>query len=366
MLPLFKNPINSTPYVATTLLVLSLISILFFNFYERFESTGPELLKNTTFDNLMSGWRHSQSGISTSIPEKKVRLHSNDSNVPIHITQVITDLQPHRQYKFTFYTKTRDVEYGKNPWMTARVVLISYSQSDPSLRSSTHVVANLLGDNEWANNLAIFTTEPDMENLRISAQLATGTFWIKEMSLRMVEEIKDYQIYRKLIAALWICASLWIAASMIRLARRNNHEFAVIIFALIILFATLMPATVKENINNYFLHLPDNAETLIKLNTDTAVFKIKPYLPTSDIFKIGHFFMFFILAITALLQKSYPVLRTTILVNLLLFALVTEIFQLFVAGRNAQLGDLLIDIAGIAAGTTLFYIIRHRLSSDSR
>jgi len=53
----------------------------------------------------------------------------------------------------------------------------------------------------------------------------------------------------------------------------------------------------------------------------------------------------------------------------LLFSLPTEVLQLiFVNGRNAQLGDLIIDGAGAPTGLLSYYIVRYiRLfSSDLR
>jgi len=63
--------------------------------------------------------------------------------------------------------------------------------------------------------------------------------------------------------------------------------------------------------------------------------------------------MFAILAAAVFYRRPYPVADTRMLIYLLLFALVTEILQLFVIGRSAQIGDWLIDGAGIATGFTL-------------
>jgi VanZ family protein len=68
--------------------------------------------------------------------------------------------------------------------------------------------------------------------------------------------------------------------------------------------------------------------------------------------------MFAMLAVAALYRRPYPVSLARMLGYLFLFALVTEVLQLLVSGRSAQLGDVLIDSAGMITGLMLLRLMR--------
>jgi len=361
----FATLVNSETGKLAALLLLSIISVLFFNYYEKYENIGPEILQNTSFSKHSSEWSYSRSGVSPLTSENGFRLHTDDSNDLIQITRVVPVTRHNQQLRVSFDTKTLNIKHGPERWMTARVILAIYAQSEMSLRSPTHVLISLLGTNEWTHNEVVFTTGANTDSLKISAQLARakGTLWIKNISLQPVVVTESFQVYSKVIAFLWLCVIFWIAVPITLSSLRNKQEIIVVALALTIVVATLMPVTFKDCINSLLSSSSGNTETILKAHFDTAIFKFKPLIQIPDIFKTGHFFMFVMLSIAALQQKSYYQSRTVVLGYLLLFALLTEVLQLFVAGRNAQLGDLIIDSAGVATGTILYYISRCMLLS---
>ena len=116
-----------------------------------------------------------------------------------------------------------------------------------------------------------------------------------------------------------------------------------------------MPESIKEQIGSVLF--PSMVEIPAK-SPSSAIFKLTPLLPALDIYKSGHFIMFAMLAATAFHLKPYPSSRARMLGYLLLFAFVTEVLQLLVAGRSAQLGDVLIDSVGIATGWIVLHLVQ--------
>jgi len=352
--------IHSNTCKATILILLSISTILFFNYYEKYSIVGPELLQNINFDNQAAGWNYSRSGISISTSKKSVKLHSNVYNVSKHFNQTVNNITGYQRLRLTFDTKAQKVTPGNAVWMTARVHLVSYSQTDTALHSPTHVLTSLIGNSEWSHNEVVFVTPLKMPSLRVTVQLAkaTGTLWARNLSLQPVVKTNEYKTYRSAIALLWAGTVFWVVLPLLLSIQRKKKRLIVALLTLIIVFATLMPSTVKNNINNSLLDSDNTA--LLKIQFDTDVFKLKPYLLAPDIFKIGHFFMFSFLTVFALLYKSHTVSHTELIGYLLIFAATTEVLQLYLNGRNAQLGDIFIDSAGIMTGAIVFYIARFR------
>jgi VanZ family protein len=63
--------------------------------------------------------------------------------------------------------------------------------------------------------------------------------------------------------------------------------------------------------------------------------------------------MFALLTITLLVGRPFRVSIAGLVFYLVLFAGVSEVLQLFMVGRSAQLGDIAIDCGGILSGLVL-------------
>ena len=86
---------------------------------------------------------------------------------------------------------------------------------------------------------------------------------------------------------------------------------------------------------------------------DTVSFRFIPLIPTLDIYKFGHFIMFTLLATAIFGARLYRAASISLFGYLVLFALITEVSQLFMVGRTGQFGDIIIDSLGIALGMSL-------------
>jgi len=352
--------LNSVSCKVTALLLLAIGTILFFNLYEKYVVIGPELIRNAHFDNNLAEWEHSRYGISPLIPSVDgIRLHSEAPSMVIQISQFIPGAERYPLLRISCDTKTHNVSEGQKQWMTARVVLVSHKPK----YYLTHTLVNLHGTHNWERHEAVFAIDANTSRISVSTQLtqATGTLWVKNLSLRPITVSASFYKFRNAIILLWATTILWLTIPLARSAFGNKHRTTIIALALAITFGVLMPESLKEHIGSALF--PSMAESPVK-SPDSATFKFTPLLPAADIYiyKAGHFLLFAMLAVAAFYRKPYPPSRAQMLGYLVLFAFVTEVLQLLVAGRSAQLGDVLIDSAGIVTGwmflrlTQIFYL----------
>lgn len=344
--------LNSVSCKVTALLLLSIGTILFFNLYEKYSVIGPELIRNARFDSNLVEWKHTPYGILSLAPAVDgVRLHSEVPTMLVQISQINPGADRYPLLRLSCDIKTHNVSPGQERWMTARVDLVSHNLKGGAMYHLPHIVASLRGTHTWEHHEAVFARDASTAWFSVSAQLAqaTGTMWVKNLSLRPVAELASFYKIRNAVTLLWVTAAFWLTIPLARSALNNTHRTTVIALALAIAFGVLMPESLKEHIGSALF--PSMAESLVK-SPNSATFKFTPLMPASDIYiyKAGHYLIFAMLAVAAFHRKPYPSSRAQMLGYLLLFALVTEVLQLLVVGRSAQFGDVLIDSAGIATG----------------
>jgi len=350
--------LRSVSCKVTVLLLLSIGTILLFNLHEKYAVSGPELLRNAGFDNNIAEWELTPHGISTIVPAAgSVRLHSEIPVTSVKITQYVPGAARYPLLRLSCDIKTQNVAEGQERWMTARVLLVSHDSQGKPMYHLPHTLINLSGSHNWEHHEAVFKIDASTASISVSAQLAyaIGTMWVKNPSLRPVTQMDSFYMLRTMAAFLWAAVILWIVAPLIRMALGNTQRATVIALAVVIALGALMPVALKIRIGSS-LFPGDSISELHDAYPDAALFKFTPLLPAPDIFKAGHFILFVMLAAAAFSRGAYPESRARLLSFLLLFALVTEVLQLFVGGRGAQLGDLVIDTAGIAAGLMLLWL----------
>lgn len=353
-------PLNSVFCKVTALLLLSIGSILFFNLHEKYAVIGPEQLRNAHFDNNLEGWKRTPYGVFAPVPAVGgILLQSGLPATSVQLDQIIPGAERFPLLRLSCDIETRNVSEGKERWMTARVVLVSYNREGKPMYNLPHTLANISGTHNWEHHEAVFAIDAKATSISVSIQLAqaTGSMWVKNLSLRPVVQKDSFHKLRYAVALLWAAIILWVAVPITVSAAGNAQRTAVIALALIIAFGVLMPEALKVYIGSLLSHRVANNE-LLAVHSEAAQFKFTPIIITPDIFKAGHFILFAMLAAVAFSRRTYPASRARLLCYLLLFALITEILQLFVAGRGAQLSDFIIDSAGIATGLLLLWFTK--------
>lgn len=340
---------SSASFKVSVLLALSLGTILFFNLYDRYVIIGPELITDNRFNENLREWAHSNHGISVLARGTGIAsLHSDNPNNIVDLSQKVLGIERYPLLKLACDIKTLNVPHHQESWNTARVVLISHDRKGIPMYHLPHALSNLSGTQDWKHYERIFPVDANASQVNIAVQLAqaTGTMWVKNISLLPLEEVASFRKFRSAATLLWIIVVLWITIPVLRSALGNAHRTTIIVLAFIILFAVLMPEGLKESMGAALF--PSLSET--SGTSFTTTFKFTPIIPALDIYKAGHFIMFALLAALSLHGRPYAISRFRIIGYLFLFALVTEVLQLFVSARSAQMGDVLIDSMGIILG----------------
>ncbi|NOU14075.1 MAG: VanZ family protein [Methylococcaceae bacterium] len=332
------------------LLLLTFATIMLFNFFEHYELTGPELLKNNQFIDKFNAWTFSNSVITedNTAPGLAI-LNSINPEQITQLSQMLPKIGVHQLLRLACDIKVENVPHHQGSWNTARVILVFFDGEQTPMYHLPHSLVNLSGTQEWRHYEKVFQVPTDTTQATLSAQLAqtTGTMWVKNLSLRPVAIANSFTQLRGAAIACWVLVLLWISVPIFRSAIGNTHQISIIVLAITIMFGVLMPENIKENLGALLSpsHLPHSSVSAI-----SSTFKFTPLISSFDFFKIGHFVLFALLAALLSIGKPFPETRFNLPALLVLFALVTEVLQLFVSARNAQLGDVVIDSLGISLG----------------
>jgi len=345
------------------LILLSTCTIIFFNNYERYQVVGPELLENTDLRNGLDHWKHPGTGIT--LHSKNGALAKLEATTPIQspsLSQVIRAFYGYQLLRLSCDIKTQNIIGGDKDWETARVVLISHNKEGEAMYDLPHVLANQRGNSDWRHYEKVFEIAPDTSGVTVAAQIveSTGSLWVKSFSLRPVALKIAFNQYRQTLLLVWLATLFWVAAPFVKSGLKSLKHGIVLILATGIIVGVLMPENLKESLGSTLLPSTETAITSFIPNrfNDTQSFNLSPHLPVLDIYKAGHFIMFTLLAITPFGGRHYSISNLRLVFYLVLFALVTEVLQLFMAGRTAQFGDILIDSAGVATGCIIIGLWR--------
>ncbi|WFP49536.1 VanZ family protein [Methylomonas sp. EFPC3] len=356
-------------------LIVCAATICFFNYFPQFDYFDNELLSDPNFSNGLSNWMPSEIGVE--IQPTETRTHSGDSanlrvstqpsvtlSAPdfdhaIHLSQAIPLVPTGSLLHVSSYIKTLDVIEGARPWETARIVLLAYDHFGKAIYNQPHLLISKNGTSDWTYHERVFRVNENTTKLQLIIQLihAKGQLEVKSPSIRQVKPNIAFERYRCWFIAIWTCLGLWIAFPLVCRAAQSRNQAAILVIGIGILAGVLMPQAIKEYIGDMLWSSADMA-AVHDHGEPMRVFKLTTSLPELDKYKYGHFVMFALLCVAASKRSPFnpPIFQTVQLT--ILFAVATEVLQLFVPGRGPQLGDIIIDTAGIFTGSVLSMLSR--------
>jgi hypothetical protein len=149
-------------------LSLAALTILFFNLYGRYVPVSPELLSDTEFNLSSSQWTYSNTDIVSSA-NGVIRLHSDNYSTNTYITQVLPTLKHNKLLRLSADTKTSHVSRGLQPWMSARITLLSIKHDGTPIYSIPHNLVNLYDSHDWSHYSNVFRVPEIASKISISA-----------------------------------------------------------------------------------------------------------------------------------------------------------------------------------------------------
>lgn len=340
------------------IILLGVLSLGLFNVYPRYFPIGPELLRNSQLRTL-TAWRGSKQGVQ--LPDTGgALLFADDGNGMIALGQRV-GMEASGLLLFSCEIKSENVVNGKQDWETARVVLISHDRAGQALYNRPHVLANLQGSHDWRRVEKAFVIDEQVREVEAAAQLvrSSGAFSVRDFSLRPVMLKTEFLQYRWLLLAGWLFAGVWLGLPLLLASLRSRQHAIVLLLVAGIVLGVCLPHDVKTLLGDALWPVKPKMEDGVgRLALDAQFFNTLIGLPKLDVFKIGHFLLFALLAMTFASSKPYRLSLATMLGYLVLLATTSELLQLFIPGRSSQLTDILLDLTGALCGLLLFALGR--------
>lgn len=327
------------------------------SWFERYVPVGPELLHNPGFSENLAQWQLAGPPSAAVIdPAGGLRLQATDSEKSISVGQSLADPGRFRLLRLAADLRSEKVIAGAKGWERARL-LLRCSNDTGALWSIPHQVATLQGDQAWQHYAKTFRVPDDVLEARVIAQLAhaSGTLWIKNLSLQEVA-LKPLFIYGRITAfVLWGGFIFWLLLSYLRAGCTRLLKGAILASVAGILLGTLVPGEVKNHVSSELRAASTEVVSQLVTLESPHLSLWKKYRP--DPSKVGHFVLFAVFAF-CLARSHRQQRRATLLLDLLLLASATELLQFFIEGRSPLFSDLLIDLAGAALGVLVVLVRR--------
>lgn len=345
--------------------VLIGLTIGWFNLVPRFERSGDELLRNGRFERALEGWTVQGPADAVSVADGTVTLALDVPGRSIWMSQTLTPGPEQRALGLSVEVATEGVAAGPKPWQRAQVSLRGrILQGKP--RWNGHISPVMIsGDHPWRRYYGAFVLPAGVDEVVVRMALAksTGVMRIRNVSVFPVRRAPAFRIGADALLAAWVMAAALFLLPLVRGVRSPGARILVALVAITILVATLIPASLKDEIFR-----PVKEALKVVLNLLPALTpEIHRVLTVSieNLDAYGHALLFFVAALAVrffrpddrgIVQYGY----------LLLFAAISETLQYFTQSRTPSFGDLSSDVAGITLAFLLHWLVAGRSAKRRR
>jgi VanZ family protein len=349
------------PGLVPVFVVLTIITLLFVNWYDPFVLIGPELLKNPDFSQEFSNWKKSGQLDNITIENYAiVKLNSSNPRSHTGITQTIDNPVRYKLLKLSGQIKTKDIKPGKRSWEKAWLLLSSYDENGKLLPLPRHVV-QLIGTNKWQLYSKIFRIFPTAKQLEVSVLLfkATGIMWIKDLSLREVQQKGSVFYYRTGFIIAW---SIFLTGLFVPYIINSYNRIWRLLVVVCLSAVIIGSLTFGEHKTDFLEAVNPIIQKMIQPQSEVTPSNINEIKGQNDkeqkkisliIFKGGHFVFFAMLAFVLPLARDFNKSPSSLIPDLFMLAASTELMQNFITGRTPLLMDLLINLSGVIGGLLL-------------
>jgi len=344
--------------------LLAVASLALYGWAPRYRLVGDELLRNANFSAGIGGW---QSGGDVTIAGGTATLRNSEASRIIDIDQRIADPAP-GYYSFSAEVRPEGVVRGPHHENAARLVFAAIDAAGNAHWENPHTVVALVGTGGWRRYARVFPVPPKSSALWAIVQLyaATGTFAVRDLSVRRAEPLLAFTLASRALLGLWVGAGSWIVWPLLRAVRRDPRSALVAAVVLGIGVATQMPNPAKTALLLWVYDSGQRVEALLHAPPavvasaggeagPAAVKAAEARFSWRGLDKLGHFLMHVLLGLVsfwAFRRQS----RVLVLLCLVCFAGVTEIWQNFAIDRDPLLSDAAINIGGVLTGAALMLI----------
>jgi|GEM_PF-4735225 len=364
------------PSWLAALAVLALFTLLGMHQIDRFENTGPDLVRNGDFSAGLDEWRYRQvHGGSIEVAADGLYLRTPSPAATARIGQQISAAADEQHYRLVAESSSGRIEAGERAWMDGRITLLTCN--NPQRSGCRWHTIHLASDQKQQRSELIFRIPAGDNHLYLEAGLirSGGELQLHALHLYPVRVTPAGEAIWLFGTAAWLLFLGWTARMVLRHQHLTLPHLMVWLSALTILLGAAMPADNKQQIEAWLSgeeppaigeHLSAAPKQPQAPAAATAAAPAAPSivaapgtppneaptrfsLPTQNLAKYGHFALFALLSFWVLIAFRRHRKRGLIM-RLLLFATITELLQFYAIGRTPTLLDVAIDGAGIAFG----------------
>lgn len=336
-------------------LVLTLVTILCFNFVPRYKADSGELLFNGDFQKGLAGWKQ-QSGGGNRIEKSGIAVLENSrSSHAVFLRQSIPVSKVPILMKLTGEAWAVGIVEGEADWHKARFSLVARDKSGKILWNFPHQIKVSRTTKDWRTYSRVFKIPSEAVEVIAGMEIirATGVMHVRSVNLTQVKEYFGFSIAANILQLLWGAAIFWFGNSLLKLFDSKLIKGLLLVICAVIIFGVLTPCWMKNiiladvedgysNFIGYFSHTFPGLIAQLQLETTPPI--------SLDIF--GHFVLFAMLAFICRIRRSCCNIQP-LFINLLLFASTTEVLQFFTFGRNPEFTDWMVDSSGLLFGLAL-------------
>ena len=337
--------LHSTGYKLFVIMLLTYATVFLSNNFKRYQTIGNDLIRVDNYvGNEVNKWKK-RGDVSLLLDKSNitVRLHSDTDKRVISFSKRFDNLGRGSKYRLAAQLKTENVSYGDKVWKAARIIFVAEDSEGRPIYSVPHILVARNGTTTWESYSRVFTAISHAASYQVNIQLVnvTGTLWVKDLSLIRIEETESYIIYKSVIAVLWLMVFIWLLLPYKDSILSSNN----IILATMLLFA-IIASLITVDIKHGMVAI---------LNDLYPWFNFKN---EATFFRVGHFIVYFLITLLALIRFSSNCSRVLKNLSLLvMFAATTEILQFLADGRTPRLFDFYINVCGIVSGLAVLYIL---------
>jgi hypothetical protein len=307
-------------------------------------------------------WTSTDRGISQPAPGT-VELTSTPSGPrtrlvhPIAVDPAWSDLGVHATIAVT------DVTHGDKRWHRPFINLRSRSATGEALDNTSFLIPGAEGSRDLGRISHVFDLPPGTDSalLRIFNAAASGTLTVSDLEVVGLTHSPTSRLARPVLITLWLVVLPATAWCLLPTFERRRLRLLVLAAAIALVVGAILPrgaydlavrATSRMSAALHSEH-QHSADTAPGSQTGANENHIDSWLAhefqRGRIANAGHVFGFLVFAALVLAARPPHGLRTAALI-VLAFAGITEVLQSLTATRHANLGDILIDLAGAAVG----------------
>ena len=349
-------------------LILLAATVLFWSRYERYEAVGPMLLEPPG----LAGGTNIRGKVSES--NGRFILQVPKDGKPARIEFPIPASMDYELIRVRASIKVDGVVVGKYPWNCARLIVAQYDANNKWISGHHGLVAEK-GSRDWARHDDVFEIFPDAARVVVVLQQTgvAGTAQFEQIEAQPVRVYSTFVWWRVLFALAWLMMAI-LYFSRCRLHRRRL-KVLILLNVIAILAGTLMPgdwiATGSERAQTAIRELRPPKPKSVKIAPSAEKPAPKPTSPQKQMdwfmemeveaHQAGHFILFatlcFLVYLSAALERQHPSYFFKVGIDVLLFAAITESLQFLTLDRSAGVGDLRIDLYGMAGALVLFLMV---------